>query len=65
MQSSGGAVGTNLDLVYRWVANSDGSVDLSVAGIGSALNVPGVGTDAATAAEVMRRLTQTADPADY
>lgn len=65
IQSSGGVVGTNLAHVYRWTANTNGSVDLELLGLGSPLNIPGIGTDEASAAEAMRRLTQTVDPADF
>lgn len=66
IQSSGGVVGTNLDLVRSWVANSNGSVTLTFSDSTSGdRTIPGVGSDEASAAEAMRRLTDTVNPADY
>jgi hypothetical protein len=64
LQSSGGLVGTNLDQVRQWVANNDGSVTFTGVS-GDTFNVSGIGTDQASAAEAMRRITQAVDPADY
>ena len=62
---AGGLGGVNLAQVRRWVANTDGSVDVYPVGDSSPTTVAGVGTDAASAAEAMRRITQALDPADY
>jgi hypothetical protein len=64
LQSSGGLVGTNLDQVRQWVANNDGSVTFTTVS-GGTFDVPGIGTDQASAAEAMRRITQAVDAADY
>jgi hypothetical protein len=61
--SGNGAI--NLAQVRRWNALSDGSVDVLLVGDSTAVNVPGVGTDQASATEAMRRITQAVDPADY
>ena len=61
--SGNGAV--NLTQVRRWTSLTDGSVDLLLVGDSNTVNVPGVGTDQASASEAMRRITQPVDPADF
>lgn len=63
LQNGAGTVAVNLDQAERFVPISDGSVDVYYNG--TSVNVAGIGTDAASAAEAMRRITQAVDPADY
>lgn len=66
IKDSAGTSAFNLDLVRSWTANTNGSVTLSFSDSSSAdRTVAGIGTDEASAAEAMRRLTDVLDPAEY
>lgn len=66
LKNSSGDLAVNLSQALYWVANTDGSVSFyKEPGSSTPVTVAGVGTDAASAAEAMRRITRTVDPADY